>query len=399
MNWKKVRIRRELHGRRASLPLNMRRVARMCFWLVLGLFWPAMAQVVETKGQLSGWLVSSDSAAFSRSLVGLRYIPTFAWEKDLGQERAFDVELAADGFLAGTWERPAADDHGELYRAWLRYSSRRFELRAGLQKLDFGPAVVLRSLRWFDRVDPRDPLKLTDGVQGLLGRYYFPNNANIWVWGLYDNGRKGLELLPTFANRAEFGGRLQHPWGKGEFGLTTHFRKPDLAALDPAAETPASETRLGFDGKWDLGAGFWFEAVLVRQEHERLPLGYRRFLTLGADQTLPLGNGLRVLAEHLRVTVADAAFGSGQRQEITAISADYHTGLLNSYLAICTYDWENRDVSFSLRWGRVYDRWSFYVNGFRNPERTDGDFPAGNDSGNELLGAGKGIQLLFVYNH
>lgn len=33
----------------------------------------------------------------------------------------------------------------------------------------------------FDQVDPRDPLKLTDGVRGLLGRYCFLNNADIWL--------------------------------------------------------------------------------------------------------------------------------------------------------------------------------------------------------------------------
>ena len=27
----------------------------------------------------------------------------------------------------------------------------------------------------------------TNGVNALLGRYYFNNNANIWLWGLYGN--------------------------------------------------------------------------------------------------------------------------------------------------------------------------------------------------------------------
>jgi len=54
-----------------------------------------------------------------------------------------------------------------------------------LQKINFGSATLFRLLMWFDRIDPRDPLKLTDGVYGLLLRYYFHNNTNIWLWGLY----------------------------------------------------------------------------------------------------------------------------------------------------------------------------------------------------------------------
>jgi len=360
---------------------------------------PAAAQPIETKGQLFGWLTTTDGP-FAQSPVGLRYIPTFSWERELGGERRLDAELAADGYLAGTWERPAEDDHSELYRAWLRFATPHFELRAGLQKLEFGPAVILRALRWFDRIDPRDPLQLTDGVRGLLGRYYFPDNANLWVWALTDNGRKGLEQFPTAKGRSEFGGRWQHPVAKGELALSTHFRDVDLTAFDPAARTPAAESRLGLDGKWDLGPGFWFEAVLVHQQHPSLVQDYRRFLTLGADQTLPLGNGLHLLAEHLRTTTAASAFGSGQRNDITAISADCHSGLFNSYLAIFSFDWENRDYSAAFRWGRVYDRWSFYLNGFRNPNRAgSADLGGLGDQDRDALGAGKGIQLLIVFNH
>src|SRR5690606_40300081 len=73
------------------------------------------------------------------------------------------------------------------YRLWARYSGNQFELRAGLQKINFGSATILRPLMWFDQMDIRDPLQLTDGVWAMLGRYYFLNNANIWLWVLYGN--------------------------------------------------------------------------------------------------------------------------------------------------------------------------------------------------------------------
>ena len=59
------------------------------------------------------------------------------------------------------------------YRLWLRYSTSHLEIRAGLQKINFGSSNILRPLMWFDKMDFRDPLMLTDGVYALLGRYYF----------------------------------------------------------------------------------------------------------------------------------------------------------------------------------------------------------------------------------
>lgn len=56
-------------------------------------------------------------------------------------------------------------------------SGRVSELRLGLQKINFGSAQLFRPLMWFDKMDPRDPLQMTDGVWGALYRYYFRNNG------------------------------------------------------------------------------------------------------------------------------------------------------------------------------------------------------------------------------
>jgi len=129
-------------------------------------------------GQASDWAMAWYDTSFSGQ-AGLRYIPTFSFGTG-----PFDAELAANGF--GTWSARANssfDIAAKPYRAWLRYSAPRFEARLGLQKLNFGSATMLRPLQWFDRLDPRDPLALTDGVYAGLARYYFPNDANVWTWG------------------------------------------------------------------------------------------------------------------------------------------------------------------------------------------------------------------------
>ena len=41
------------------------------------------------------------------------------------------------------------------------------------QKMNFGSAIILRCLTWFNSIDPRDPLQATDGKTGPLLRYYF----------------------------------------------------------------------------------------------------------------------------------------------------------------------------------------------------------------------------------
>lgn len=73
------------------------------------------------------------------------------------------------------------DGRVKPYRAWVRLSTNTFEARVGLRKINFGSATLFRSLMWFDRTDPRDPLRLTDGVSGLLLRDYAVNNTSLWL--------------------------------------------------------------------------------------------------------------------------------------------------------------------------------------------------------------------------
>ena len=115
------------------------------------------------------------------------------------KKRLIDFEASANIYgNAGIhfFDSASADGNISPYRVWGRYSTKQLEVRLGLQKINFGTATMLRALRWFDEVDPRDPLQLTDGVWGGLARYYFLNNTNIWIWVLYGTDRpKGMELM------------------------------------------------------------------------------------------------------------------------------------------------------------------------------------------------------------
>jgi len=165
----------------------------------------------------------------------VRFLPSLSIGKNLNSNLKFDSEISFDSYLnyqyAGSGS-DASDSKIKPYRLWIRLSSERFELRAGLQKINFGSASALRPLMWFDHLDPRDPLQLTDGVYGLLGRYYFQNNANAWLWVLWGNDKTiGWETVPAVRKIPEFGGRMQFPVPKGEVAFSYHHRTANLAGV------------------------------------------------------------------------------------------------------------------------------------------------------------------------
>ncbi len=361
-----------------------------------------LPQTFELKGLVSGW-TTVNAASITEPQLGLRYIPEFSIEKSLSQNYSlyFDLSLNSYGTAhVHSLDEVQTDGDIKLYRMWGRFSSSQFEARLGLQKINFGSATLLRPLMWFDRIDPRDPLQLTDGVYGLLLRQYFLNNANIWVWGLYGNDElKGWEFLPSEAESVEFGGRFQYPLGKGELAFTYHHRQTDPSrgpfALEVADDSPVPENRYALDGKWDIGIGFWFEGTLTHQSSELLPFNWQRALNIGLDYTVGLGNGLNVIGEFFSFTSSTKAFGSGEGITFSALSLGYPLNLLDNLSCIFYYDWDNRDLYSFLNWRRTYDRWTINIIGFWNPEQ----FQIYQNLPENNLYAGKGFQVMIIFNY
>lgn len=356
----------------------------------------------EIRGQLSFWL-GCHGRPSSESALGFRYIPSFSMKKEWAGGLALDAEASANvhGSLQGA-SLDSAERSGTVkpYRAWVRFSTPRFEARLGLQKINFGSAQLLRPLMWFDRIDPNDPLQLTEGVAGLLLKYTFTDNTSVWAWGLFGNGdAKGWETVPTRRGAPEFGARIQSPFLSGEAALTFHHRRIDpsrgLLPAPPGESESAAEDRVGFDGKWDAGIGLWIEAALARQDLRVSPLKYQRMAAAGLDYTFGLGNGLHVTAEHLLFEISREALGAGTRRNLTALTADYPLGILDRLRGLVFHDWTSGDWYRLLTWQRTTDAWSFYVIGFWNPDRYQ--IYAGRPETN--LFAGKGVQITAVYNH
>ncbi|MCH7732667.1 MAG: hypothetical protein IIB44_09155 [Candidatus Marinimicrobia bacterium] len=348
----------------------------------------------EFNGELSGLTRAVDNGSTSNPVTfGLRYIPTFYMEFSSTEKNHIDFEIS--GNLTSSYQIVSANSSTDAsnfkaYRFWLRYSTNRFESRLGLQKINFGPAKLLRALRWFDSLDPQDPLQLAEGVYSLRLRYDFQNNANIWIWGLYGNkDLKGMEVISTRDKSPEYGVRFQYPIGNGEMAITSHNRVIDISGESIA------ENRIALDGVWDIGVGVFFESALIKTDKEDSNQNWQSFLTLGMDYTFGIGSGLTVLGEHLLFTVDDTPFGIATKKDISGLMMLYSIGLLDQLTYFSFYNWSENLPYHYVSWQRNYDLWIFHVSVFWSRGKN-----GSTKESQSLASFGqKGIQLTIIFNH
>jgi hypothetical protein len=360
------------------------------------------SQSIDFHGQISGW-ITVNGKQVDKSQLGLRYLPELLLEKSLTRALTISADISLNSYGSGQfngWNKFDANGRIKPYRLWLRFASSQFESRIGLQKINFGSAALLRPLMWFDRIDPRDPLQLTDGVYALLLRYYFLNNTNIWLWGLYGNDEtKGWEIIPSDQKKIEFGGRWQMPIYKGEFAITYHHRQADLKrgllGQIPLGDESIPEDRFGLDGKWDIGIGVWFEATITHQQIDLPAVKYQRLLNLGLDYTFGVGNGMHAMLENFIYETADKIFSVGESVNFSALSLGYPIGLLDQINGMIYHDWKNKTWYRFINWQRTYNRWQLFLIGFWNPDQ----FQIYRNQVGENLFAGKGMQIMMVFNH
>jgi len=358
---------------------------------------------IALNGQLIGWAgISSGNPGLQE--FGGRFLPEVFCQHSFHNAVKIDMDLSANAYSSleyDDWKYTGDQSRIKPYRASLRLSSRQWEVRAGLQKLSFGSASLLRPLMWFDGMDPRDPLQLTDGIYGLLGRYYFLDNANLWVWGLIGNkDPRGWDYVPTQIHKPEFGGRFQFPFLHGEMGVTVNHRLPgsnSAAIYGIPSGTPIqyTEDKAGLDGKWDIGPGIWFEYVLKHNSLAPIEIPeLEHYLTLGSDYTFAWGNGLNLLAEHFVYASYNPPTGNNQSRNFTAASLSYPFGLRDRISAMIYRGWEDKSWYRFVNYQRQYDNLSLYLMLFRNPDSFR-LYPARQDSG---LFTGKGFEIMASYN-
>jgi len=351
--------------------------------LLLGIFSLLSATETNVRGQLSfsgtGW----ESGGIWYGNAGIQYIPNLQISKSFSPSHFIDLELSLHSYIIQETEQ--YNDDIRPYRLNLRYATPQSEIQVGLQKINFGPAQLLRALMWFERQNPTDPMNITEGVWGLRYRYNFLNNANVWLWGLYGNGDpKGWETAGSVKTKPELGARLQVPVPMGEIAVSGHTRTVHSSPAD------FRENRIAFDGRWDIVVGVWFEALVQHQEIAA-PYHYTKSLTMGTDYTFGVGNGLYVLGEHMIHRLSNAFHESDRDAQLSALMLNYPLGLFDNLALMIFYSWDTEDFIQYISWQRSYDKIMLNLALFHFP---DIQLSAINTFGSDV-----GIRLMLIYNH
>ncbi len=377
----------------------MDRVFVYIFILILISFRGLGQDSLDISGQLSGYINIAPENDLD-FMVGGRYLPEVNEALKFKNDRQLDFEVSVNVYgttIFHPFDFSSSDGGLKPYRVWIRYSGKQFELRMGLQKINFGSATFLRPLQWFDDIDPRDPLQFSNGVYGLLGRYYFLNNTNIWLWALYGNENpRGFELIKNNKRIPEFGGRVQLPVPKGEVALSFHHRIADSRDLpDLTAYEKIPEDKFGLDAKWDVTVGLWVEAAYVHKEKNVGILTNQAMVTLGSDYTFGMGNGLNVSVEHLFISMDKTPFGVTNRYNISAVILTYPVGIFDRISGFLFYLWDTGNLSVMMNYEHDFNKFTGYVMPYYSPKRSQNIFT--NRYAQSF--SGPGIRIMVVFNH
>jgi hypothetical protein len=195
----------------------------------------------------------------------------------------------------------------------------------------------------------------------------------------------------------EFGGRLQLPVPVGEMAFTYHHRVAD--SRETGGSVPQyekiPEDKYGFDAKWDLKAGFWIEGSFTHKHVNIGPLSNLLAVSAGIDYTFSAGNGIYTAFEHLMFTYDGKPFAFSDPNNFSLITISYPLGLTDKLSTIFYYGWESGNIYSFLTWQKEFDKISLYLMAYWNPDLYE--LPAQNDT--KAIYAGKGFQLMFVFNH
>ena len=102
-------------------------------------------------------------------------------------------------------------------------------------------------------------------------------------------------------------------------------------------------------------------------------------ITVGADYTLPIGNGILVMSESMLIF---SKYNRSSSQTGTAFMVRMPMGMFNNLMLISTLDWnENNNYNY-LRFNSTFNSFSINCMVSINP--------------NEVSNS---IQLMFIYNH
>ena len=391
-----------IYPNRVVLIDEMKRLL-LAFYSMGLLIFPSIiySQQWDLRGQLTSSINLFKDPIAKNTEIDQRvgYIPTlsiypeYKYLSRIDFEAAFNIQASFDGFF-GTGEN-GIDNNNDIHRLWGRYNSDNIELRYGIQKIAFGPGLILRPLRWFDSLDPKDPTGQTDGVTALRLKYFGGHGVTYWGWYIHPENRE----LSSRGGRIEF-----QILGLGDLGVSYHHRpaysdnniplRSGIALVYPTS----SEDRYSLDFRADVVVGIWSEILIAKSSQNKFVVPFdRNTFMIGGDYTFPIGNGIYFLMEHMIDEVKPKAILNDMQTKFSAIMVNYPIGVFDNITLITEYDWEDKRQFNFVKYSRIYDNYDFNLIIAFNPERDEFS-----DEELELSGLaqfGNNIQLMIIFNH
>ncbi len=352
------------------------------------------------NGQLAGWTQYAPDQPYTL-LLGGHYIPQLSYILPLAKNTQTLNALASLNIYGttATADFDSARNDGKIdpYRIYVKWELGGLSLVGGLQELRFGSAKMFRSVAWFDRTDPRDPLQLSDGVWGLTGRYYFPGTKlNLWAWFLYGNkDPKGIDILSTNQGLPEMGGRLQWKYLLGNIGLAYHFRRVDTDYY-LAEYNWTREHRFGLDAHFDWRVGVTIEATSLYLSDDADIYTHQSMATLGLDYTFGLGRGLKTNLEQYVSALNEQTFQFENSVTFSGLSLAYPITPSDDMNYMLYYNWTNQMWYNYIRWSHRFKYLALHTMAFWNPSAYGFDRIQAFAQEHML---GKGVQVMLVWNH
>ena len=300
----------------------------------------------------------------------LQYIPTISLENQHSNSRMLDAEWAIDINYPSLIDSVSVTN----YRSWVRYKCKDIEIRAGIQKFNFGPAKLFRALQWFDTLNPVDPLRLTPGINALRVRKEMSQTDYYMMWIIHKiDEMVSLEPHQSKKGSNEYGGRYQTVTKYGEFAITSHFR-----FIEPGVEK-LPEFRVAFDGSVDMGINTWFESVFIKSKEEAGFVDFQQMTTVGVDYTFNVGNGFYSSFEAYRYYSSGSNISSNKIGKLGALFS-YPLSIFDNFTSISYYDLELKESFQYVAWQRAYDNLTL-------------------DAGLFLYQSNVGYQIILTYYH
>ncbi len=120
------------------------------------------------------------------------------------------------------------------------------------------------------------------------------------------------------------------------------------------------------------------------------------YLTLGADYTFAVGNGMYVMGEHLLRNSGAKPFDNVFRYQTSGVSVSYPVTWLDNLSYYGFYNWDVELSYHYLSWRRTLNNWVLNLAVFGSSE---GQNTGAHNQNFGEFGGDLGIQFMIIFNH